>query len=335
MSNHEGGGPEKRKRAARKRRPVSRQQEGHADAADEGGDRRTSRDGRLLQRLTLSEWLTLLVAVGSLAVSGLTYLNAADTADLKKAVGSLTALASQTKRQADAANGQIGELRRQAMSSEAQVLLLQDQLQAGQDQADSTRNLAAAAAGSAEAARAQTQLLRDERRPWLEVSSPKITGFVTELGDEFQYFTVDVAATGQRPALRIHVVSTLVVWPQRMEQEQARVCRRPNAGAMGPAETTTLFPGQRYTKRVVAIDGLSLATQRIRGDVIGLTGCVLYADFDGSWHQTGFSYRLYAPRMVPSLTPDFPLDADAAILDPLTPVIIKIVPNPTGPGPIS
>lgn len=55
-----------------------------------------------LRRITFSEWVTAFIGFGSLVVSCLTYQIAADTSDLKAAVGNLTNLASQARLQADA-----------------------------------------------------------------------------------------------------------------------------------------------------------------------------------------------------------------------------------------
>jgi hypothetical protein len=63
-----------------------------------------------LGRLTVSEWLTFLVGVGSLVVSFLTYKNATDTSDLKAAVGNLTSLATESRRQADAMQSQASQM---------------------------------------------------------------------------------------------------------------------------------------------------------------------------------------------------------------------------------
>ncbi len=73
-------------------------------------------------RLSVNEWLTFLVGVGSLVVSVFTYLNAADTRDIKGAVSKLAVLAEQTKRQADAQNGQLGVMRDQVAALKDQLL---------------------------------------------------------------------------------------------------------------------------------------------------------------------------------------------------------------------
>ncbi|QAY95337.1 hypothetical protein CWB41_05965 [Methylovirgula ligni] len=59
---------------------------------------------RFLGRLTVNEWLTLLVGIGSLAISYLTYRNAADTSQLTEAVSNLHNLAG-------SAQGQLNEMK--------------------------------------------------------------------------------------------------------------------------------------------------------------------------------------------------------------------------------
>ncbi len=67
-----------------------------------------------LGRLTVNEWLTLLVGVGSLVVSYLTYRNATDTSDLKNAVTGLTNLVTE-------AHGQAAAMQIQATAMQAQL----------------------------------------------------------------------------------------------------------------------------------------------------------------------------------------------------------------------
>lgn len=71
------------------------------------GNRRWKKLWRFFKRLNISAWANVLVGVGSLVVSCFTYKVSADTSDLKQAVGKLTALASESRRQADAAQGQF------------------------------------------------------------------------------------------------------------------------------------------------------------------------------------------------------------------------------------
>lgn len=79
---------------------------GSADSANNGGDDNRNPSRNFLSRLTANEWLTFLVAIGSLAVSILTWRTVADTSDIKSAIGNLADLATQTKRQADATHEQ-------------------------------------------------------------------------------------------------------------------------------------------------------------------------------------------------------------------------------------
>jgi hypothetical protein len=77
-----------------------------ANSASKGGDSNGNPSRNFLRRLTINEWLTFFVASGSLAVSILTWRTVADTSDIKTAIGNLTELATQTKRQADATHEQ-------------------------------------------------------------------------------------------------------------------------------------------------------------------------------------------------------------------------------------
>jgi hypothetical protein len=79
---------------------------GSADSTNNGGDDNRNPSRNFLSRLTTNEWLTFLVAIGSLAVSILTWRTVADTSDIKSAIGNLADLATQTKRQADATHEQ-------------------------------------------------------------------------------------------------------------------------------------------------------------------------------------------------------------------------------------
>ena len=100
------------------------------------------RAARFRWRLTANETLTLLVGVGALVVSGLTYENSRDTSDIKKAIGNLAALADQTKRQAD--------------TQAKQLALLREQRQAVFRQADAAADSAKAALETAQTAKRQT-----------------------------------------------------------------------------------------------------------------------------------------------------------------------------------
>lgn len=77
-----------------------------ANGSENGRQDRKGDPRRFLSRRAVGEWLTALIGLGSLAVSFLTYKNAADTSDLKNAVANLTTLASEARRQADAMRDQ-------------------------------------------------------------------------------------------------------------------------------------------------------------------------------------------------------------------------------------
>lgn len=81
------------------------------DSAPDSGDANRNPPRNFLRRLTINESLTFLVALGTLAVSALTWWTISDTSDIKSAIRNLSDLASQTERQADAASGQLAEMR--------------------------------------------------------------------------------------------------------------------------------------------------------------------------------------------------------------------------------
>lgn len=74
-----------------------------------------------LGRLTLNDKLTLLVAVGSLAVALLGYVNSLDTSKLSEAVSHLSDLAKQTKREANGMRDQLAEIKKEAAAAVAQA----------------------------------------------------------------------------------------------------------------------------------------------------------------------------------------------------------------------
>jgi hypothetical protein len=133
-------------------------QEGSPDTSDhekpdvrpDGGEQGDSRPPRgFLRRLDTNQWLTLLVGVGSLvigagslAVAFMAYRNAADTSDIKNAIGNLSELATQTKRQADATHDQLGAVK--------------DQVSALRDQAEEAKRQTAAIAKQTEAIKASS-----------------------------------------------------------------------------------------------------------------------------------------------------------------------------------
>lgn len=139
----------------------------------------TRRIGRILSRLTLSEWLTLWVGLASLAVSYLTHRIAADTKELQRAVQSLADLAEQTKRQADISHGEIGLLRQQVRSAAVQADAAQKLIEPAQQSAVASMQLM----------RNQTENFALEQRPIVvlnnEVPGPARGG--PELDDSAKY----------------------------------------------------------------------------------------------------------------------------------------------------
>ena len=101
---HGVGGTAPTARSGQAKVPAAHRSDEQGVANGSADSRQSRQDGarNLLRRITVNEWLTFLVGVGSLVISYLTYQNAADTSDLKAAVSNLTNLASEARRQADA-----------------------------------------------------------------------------------------------------------------------------------------------------------------------------------------------------------------------------------------
>jgi hypothetical protein len=133
-----------------------------SDRPDGGEEASGGPPRSFLRRLTTNEWLTFLVAVGSLVVSFLTYRNAADTSDIQHAIGNLSELATQTKRQADNTHEQLGAVRDQvsALKDQAEEAKLQTAAIAKQTEAIKASSDAAirSAAATSSAARAQQKM---------------------------------------------------------------------------------------------------------------------------------------------------------------------------------
>jgi hypothetical protein len=129
------------------------------------------------RRPSISDLLTLLIAVGSLAISWLTYRNAADTTDIKAAIGNLSDLATQTKRQADATHDQLAAVR--------------DQVSALRDQADEAKRQTAAIASQTEAIKASSDAAI--RQAEANVSAAQAQQKMAEVTAQAQKPDVDVA----------------------------------------------------------------------------------------------------------------------------------------------
>lgn len=89
-------------------------------------------------------WVAVVISVATLSVSVVSCRNASDNADMRAAVGSIAALAQETKRQADATTAQVALLRAQTENSARQT-------EAIVDQAAATRESSTAAIASAQA----------------------------------------------------------------------------------------------------------------------------------------------------------------------------------------
>ena len=255
--------------------------------ADQEGDSTGPQDGRhkgkrnpfnVLRHLTVNERLTLLVGVGTLVVSILAAISAADNRDTRDAIRNLSELASQTKRQADA--------------SSAQVALLNDQLQALRRQAGSTDSLASAAGRSADAAADQVREMRDEKRPWITVGEPVLVP-QTPTDERWgqRWLAIPLSASGQRPAFKVTVLARLLAHSAEVRSAQAELCVRTNPKIQ--YDNAALFPGQRRLENVANVTANALNTLSVNGIFRGaIAGCVVYADEGGNLHRTTFAYDI-------------------------------------------
>ena len=165
---------------------------------DEEGQRSGSRrpPRSFLRRLTTNEWLTFLVAVGSLVVSFLTYRNAADTSDIQHAIGNLSELATQTKRQADATHEQLGAVRDQvsALKDQAEEAKLQTAAIAKQTEAikassDAAIRSAEATISAARAQQTMAEVTAQAQKPDVDLAELTVNG-LNESPTRMVWFTL-------------------------------------------------------------------------------------------------------------------------------------------------
>jgi hypothetical protein len=93
---------------------------------------------RKIWRITL-EMANALVGVGTLLVAIAAYLVASDTSDIKSAVGNISALATQTKRQADETHNQVVAVQGQADILKRQLTAMERLADASQGQVSEMR----------------------------------------------------------------------------------------------------------------------------------------------------------------------------------------------------
>jgi hypothetical protein len=148
----------------------------------------TSEPGpRPLRRLSINEGLTLFVGACSLIVSFLTYLNAANTSDIKQAVKGLSTLAVQTKRQADETKRQADGVGRQLAFLSQQVDEAKAQTKAISEQTDAIKSSSIAAVksagaqiASAEAQKNMADVTARAQRPDVDLSELTVAAFTAE-----------------------------------------------------------------------------------------------------------------------------------------------------------
>jgi hypothetical protein len=153
------------------------------------GDRAlgSAETGAVRRNLTTNERLTLLVGVGSilvgvgsLVVSFLTYRNAADTSDLKNAIGNLSELATQTKRQADATHDQLGAVRDQVSALRDQAEEAKHQTAAISKQTDAIKASSDAEISAAKAQQTMAEATVQAQKPDVSLTDLTVNGLNDE-----------------------------------------------------------------------------------------------------------------------------------------------------------
>ena len=282
---------------------------------NDGGHNSERPSKRFFQRLTVSEWLTFLVGCGSLVVAYLTYLNAADTRDIKLGVKGLAELAHQasvqaaeTKRQADELHTQFAQVKRQADAAEGQLKFLGEQVAEAKAQTKAIAEQTDAAHANADAAQQQLSVMQDAQRAWIKIS-PRIAGdveYFMDIGTIGVPFNYSLENVGHRPAFHITVQTWLVPITRDIQKTLTDKCNALKA----PVDAQTgasrvLFPGENiddWNKR--PFDHAIYYADATRTDLtrnsdpggrfqIWVIGCVAY-DFGNTSqrHHTGFIYRL-------------------------------------------
>lgn len=132
---------------------------------------------RLIGRFNINEFLTLLVASGSLAVSGLSYCASRENGDIKQAITNLSTLAEQTKREADIHEKQLGMLSEQISYQKEQTGQIAAQTVAITKSAD-----AQIRSSTAQKSAADTQ--RRSQEPLLSMSQLWLQGFKDPADDD-------------------------------------------------------------------------------------------------------------------------------------------------------
>jgi hypothetical protein len=187
---------------------------GNSESADVTSDQESrSRLFRLIRKLSINEWLTLLVGVGtlllsigSLAVAYWTYRVSADSTDIKSAIGRLSDLATQTKRQADHSGSEIGILKSELKESTAQTQALADQAGATSKIASADNQAALAAVKSLGI---QNSTFSESFRPKLDITGLQYEDFLETTSDIKLSIGLEMRNTG-------NVTASAIAWAARL-----------------------------------------------------------------------------------------------------------------------
>jgi len=264
------------------------------DSSQDSGNKSKSSTLSFLSRLTINELLTFLLGVGGLVVSLLTFLNAQNTSDLKGAVKSLTALAAETKRQADATNGALGEMRKQTGK-------MDDEIRSLRSQSDATVRIASSANKSASAATDQVGVMRDDQRARVSVVNAEIASPLSfDKGGAHINIKFSLTNKGRvtaEHAFPFSIFFTRISATEALDKIE-KFCRVVRGRADSLTVGSVIFQGDTTQEHVFITmspadvnlwikDSVNTASPRV--PMIG--GCVDYT-FGGQHHQTTFVYEL-------------------------------------------
>jgi hypothetical protein len=171
-------------------------------------------------KLSLSECLTFLVAIGSLAIAALTYRQQQDTSDLQRQIGALTQIAHQSRLQtrflgnmAAGSRSQTGLLSDQVATMRSELDEASNQTKSLADQAHSGLLMAKSSNQQAEAALSalavQQKSFSYGFRPQVRLIAEKVEAAAVRDGDISISFLLHTAFKGNIPAVDYGVVAMI------------------------------------------------------------------------------------------------------------------------------
>jgi hypothetical protein len=251
-----------------------------AKESDEEGTPESSDEQRkggirgFLQRLTVNEGLTLLVAFATLGVSVRSCQISADQSEMTKAIATLSTLAEQTKRQADVQGDQLNQ-----MAAETNAL---------NEQAGSANQQAQGVAKQADIA---SKSLIANNRAWLAVSGANLEGSADQLAQPHKV-RIYYSNIGNSPATALTMKSQArialgVKDPGAVSGGPENMCRNtlPHAGEASAFPRLTV-PTWQSVEIPAAFFIPDVRDKKVN---LILKGCFAYRT-TGETHHTAFCY---------------------------------------------